>query len=95
MNKSEQEIYEEIIKLVEDNNRLYDYTLNIYKWDEEKFKKSCMYTTKKTYLDYLDWRKNLIQIDNFCKYTGEKINKKRIKEYLFNYFELWNTYVKK
>lgn len=82
MNRSEYEIYNEIIKREEDNKRWNEYLLSLYKWNIDKLKASVLYNTEYTYLDYLDWRKNLIEIPNYCKYNWKKVSKQKIKNNL-------------
>lgn len=91
MNKSEEEIYTTIIENIEYNKRMNEVWLKTIWWNKNssmfiKLQEVWLYRKEYTYLDYLDWRKNLIEIPSFCKYTWEKIDKNKIKKELTNYF---------
>lgn len=86
MNKSEREIYDEIIERVEYNKSINESWIGHGTMTIETLKEVWLYRKEHTYSDYLDWRKNLMTIDNFCRYTWWKIDKGIIKKELRDYF---------
>lgn len=91
MNKSEEELYYQIIENIDYNKRMNKCWLYTIGWNKKssdfiKLQECWLYRKEYTYLDYLDWRKNLIEIPNFCKYSWKKISKEKIKQQLNNYF---------
>ncbi len=82
MNEKELEICNDILKRVKDNKSQNEYLLTIYKWDINKYNKSILKNKEYNPLDYLDRRRNLIEIPNYCDKTWESINIKIMREYL-------------
>lgn len=58
-------------KIAEENNRLTDF-----------FQNTALERSKLKSIDYLDRRKNLMRINNFCPECGNKINIKQLKNKL-------------
>ena len=87
MNPTELEIYNKILERISHTNMINNAWLKKIWWDKESFEfaaiqRSWLYQDEYKPLDYLDGRKNLIEIPNFCKHTGEKVDKKKIKKEL-------------
>jgi len=87
MNPTELEIYNEILERVCKTKRMNNSWLELIWWSKKssefsKLERSGLYKKEYNVLDYLDARRNLIEIPNFCKHTGKKVNKNIIKENL-------------
>ena len=87
MNKTEQIIYEAVIKEFEHRRFMNNAWLKQIWWNKRssdfiKLKEVWLYREEIPLLDYLDWRRNIIEIPNFCKFTWEKVSKQKIKKEL-------------
>ena len=92
MLRKERELYDEIIvrfNHIKDMNKAWLQTIWWNKKSSQflKLKESWLYRKEYDLLDYIDWRKNLIHIPNYCEFSWQKISKKRIKNALTSYKE--------
>jgi len=92
MNPTEKNICDEILNRYNESVRMNQIWLELIWWNNKSSKfieleRSWLYRKEYKILDYLDGRKNLIDIPRFCSETGYKIDKKRMKWYLKN--KLW------
>ena len=90
MNTTEQKIYEDIIERYEYRKRMNNSWRKQAKSDFDilALERAWLICEEIPLLSYLDGRRNLVDIPNYCSDTWEKIDIKRIKENL-------NIYLKK
>jgi len=91
MTEWERKIYDEIIQMYEHRKMMNEAWLKSIWWNKRstaflKLKEVWLYKEEIPLLSYLDKRRNLIKIPNYCSKTGAKINIKEIKEALQKYF---------
>jgi len=90
MNKKELEICKEIISRRDSIRFSNNSWLRQCWWNKRSsnfisLQKIWLYQKEPNLKDYIDGRKNLIHIPNYCEDTWEKISRARIKQYLTDY----------
>ena len=77
----EEQLYNQIIDIVEDNMRFNNSVKNLLKAPDDHILYRKIYKPE----DYLDGRRWLMEMPNFCQNCWEKINYKKIKKQLSLY----------